>query len=226
MGCNGAPGEFGLELDVPRPPVRHASGPTSAHDVRSPGHTGTPILRPVLANGSNVPAPSIDVGRPWIALLVALGALGLAVWLFAGADEAALARPTVADRLEELAARYEDDAALLVVPTELPPEWREPGLETARAGSRLERFELRLIRRFENPDREGAFIAVRAYVCTAADPAPCLDGRVELARSVTGGLTTVVSVDDERFADRARAAWADVVVTSDWRSVDWTTRLR
>ena len=173
-----------------------------------------------------MPAPSIDVGRPWIALVVALGALGLAVWLFAGADEAALDRPTVAERLEELAAQYEDGERLLVVPTQLPPEWREPGLETARAGSRLERFELRLVRRFENPEREGAYIAVRAYVCTAADPAPCLDGRVELARRTAAGLTTVVSVDDERFAPQARSVWADVELTDDWRSVDWTTRLR
>lgn len=178
-----------------------------------------------MANGNKVPAPSIDVGRPWIAFLVALGALGLAVWLFAGADEATLDRPTVAERLEELAGQY-DDTTLLVVPSDLPPEWREPGLETARAGSRLERFELRLVRRFENPDREGSFIAVRVHVCTAAHPDPCLRGRVELARRTTDGRTTVVTVDDPAFAEQAGAAWADVELTSDWRSLDWPTRLR
>lgn len=170
-------------------------------------------------------APEIDVGRPWIALVAALGALGLAVWLFAGADEASLDRPTVAERLEELAATH-GGAEVLVVPTELPPEWREPGLEVATAGDELVRFELRLVRRYEDPDKEGAYVAVRAYVCTAVDVTPCLRGRTELVRSAADGLTTVVAVADEEFADTARTAWSSVELTSDWRAVDWVTRLR
>jgi hypothetical protein len=173
-----------------------------------------------------MPRPPIETGSPWIALAVALGALGLAVWLFAGADEAALDRPTIADRLEQLAAEHGDDRGLLVLPSELPPEWREPGLETATSGDRLVRFEVRLVRRYENPDREGSFVAVRVYVCTAADPRPCLRGRTELRRDTTGGLTTVVAVDDVQFLDDARAAWADVDLTADWQSLDWPTRLR
>lgn len=172
-----------------------------------------------------MPAPEIDVGRPWIALLVALGALGLAVWLFAGADEAALDRPTIAERLDELAATH-DGTGVLVVPTELPPEWREPGIEVATAGDTLVRFELRLVRRFEDPDKEGAYVAVRAYVCTAVDVTPCLRGRTELVRATAAGRTTVVAVADEEFADAARTAWTSVELTSDWRSVDWVTRLR
>lgn len=173
-----------------------------------------------------MPRPPIETGRPWIALAVALGSLGLAVWFFAGADEAALERPTVADRLEQLAGEYDQDTSLLVVPTRLPPEWGEPGLETATDGERLDRFELRVVRRYEDPEREGAFVAVRAYVCTAEDPDPCLRGRTELARSRHDGVTTVVAVDEQQFADEARADWAGTSLTSDWRSVDWPTRLR
>lgn len=170
-------------------------------------------------------APEIDVGRPWIALVVALGALGLAVWLFAGADEASLERPTVAERLEDLAATH-GGTEVLVVPTELPAGWRDPGLEIARASDELIRFELRLVRRYQAPDNGGAYVAVAAYVCTAVDVAPCLRGRTELVRSTTDGVTTVVAVADEDFVDAARTAWSSVELTSDWRSVDWVTRLR
>ena len=158
--------------------------------------------------------------------MVALGALGAAVWFFAGADEAALDRPTVADRLTTVAEAHPGEEALLVVPATLPPEWREPGVETATAGDDLTRFEVRFVRRIERPDREGVFVAVRVHVCTATAVDVCLDGRTELQRRTTDGVTTVVTVDEAQFLDQARSDWEDVVLTSDWRAVDWTTRLR
>ena len=173
-----------------------------------------------------MPRPPIEVGRPWIALLVAFGAIGVSLTLFAGADEAALAVPTLAERLDELADGTTDGHELLVVPREVPPGWDDPGIETARAGDRLVRFELRFVRRFPDPHREGAFLAVRTYLCSAYDPDPCLRGRTEVARTVVGRVTTVVTTATDELLDEVTAAWADVEPTSDWRALDWPTRLR
>lgn len=170
--------------------------------------------------------PPIDTGRPWIALLVALVALAGTVWFFAGADEAALDRPTLAERLGEVAAAHPDDTALLVVPDELPGGWGEPGVETSTDGDRLDRFELRVVRRYDDPDKDDAFVAVRLTVCTAVDPAPCRDGRTELRATTEAGLTTVIAIDDGRFLDQVGPAWDDVELTADWRTLDWPTRER
>ena len=173
-----------------------------------------------------MPRPPIEVGRPWIALAVALVSIGVAAACFAGADEAAVAPPTLAERLDEVAERFPDDPDLLVVPVEAPPGWSEPGIELARADDRLIRFELRLVRRYPDPDKEGAFVAVRTYVCSGIDASPCLRGRTEVARTVDGRVTTVVTTAADELLDEVAAAWADVTTTTDWRSLDWPTRLR
>lgn len=173
-----------------------------------------------------MPRPPVDTGRPWIAFVVALAAIGVAMAAFAGVEEATLARPTLADRLTELAEQHPADRELLVVPTRVPPGWDQPGIEVARAGDRLVRFELRFLRRFPDPDREGAFLTVRAYVCTGIDPDPCLRGRTEVARVADGSVTTVVATATDQFLREVRAAWGDVGLTADWRSLDWPTRLR
>ena len=116
--------------------------------------------------------PPIETGNPWIALVVALGALGAAVWFFAGADDAALDVPTTADRLAIIADEHPDDMDLLVLPTRLPAGWDEPGIEVETDGDRLERFVLRLLRRYEDPDKPDAFVQVRLRVCTSATARP------------------------------------------------------
>ena len=173
-----------------------------------------------------MPVPPIEVGRPWIAFLVAFAAIGASIAAFAGADDAALAVPTLAERLDELAGSTPDGHELLVVPREVPPGWADPGIEVARAGDRIVRFELRLVRRFPDPGRDGAFVAIRTYVCSAYDPDPCLRARHEVARTVRGPVTTVVTTATDERLEEVTAAWAEVEVTAGWRALDWPTRLR
>ena len=170
--------------------------------------------------------PPIETGNPWIALVVALGALGAAVWFFAGADDAALDVPTTADRLAVIADDHPDDTDLLVLPTRLPAGWDEPGIEVETDGDRLERFVLRLLRRYEDPDKPDAFVQVRLRVCTSATDSPCQPDATAVREAAIDGTATVVTIDDERFAEDVRTAWADVDFTSDWSSLDWPTRRR
>lgn len=170
--------------------------------------------------------PPIETGNPWIALVVALGALGAAVWFFAGADEAALAVPTTADRLAVVAGEHPDDGDLLVLPTRLPAGWDEPGIEVDADDDGLKRFVLRLVRRYEDPDKPDAFVQVRLRVCTTADDGACTPDATVVREVRVGSGTTVVTIDDERFVDDAREAWATVDFTNAWPSLDWPTRRR